>query len=213
VAFCSTEKWNKTSILGSFQMSRKKTAREHIRDGDPQRKGVHTLDRMAEAEPKVEAGLPETSPRLAGEAEAAYEFLAQQLVLSGISAQADVYAVERAAQNLALMWRADRALQREGPVRRIPVMTGRGGARHRIGFRQVRNKWLQVRIDAEKSFARFASPLGICGAHSRAGLQVDHSASADAELWQILNQPRKPRVPNPEELATHGEPKSEEPIQ
>jgi len=199
-------------------MKRKKTAAEQLRDGDRSKRGVHKLDELAASEPKVEAGLPERSPRLATkEAREAYKFLVQQLTASSLAAQVDKFAVECAAQSLALLWKADRRLQAEGPVRRIPVMTGRGGARHRIGFKQVRNRWLSVRIDAEKSFARFATSLGALGAHSRAGLQTEASglAESERELWQILNQPRKPRVPNPEEIATHGEPKSElgEPIQ
>lgn len=178
-------------------MSRKKTAAEHIRDGDPRGKGVHKLDQMAAHEPKTESGLPERSPRLTGDAQAAYEFYRQQLILSDLAAQPDVYALERACQNLALMWRADRALQREGPIRRVAIMSGRGNARKRIGFHQVRNRWLNVRIDAEKQFHRFAAAFGLTGPSSRAGLEVAHSDEGRRELLKLLTEPRLPKKADP----------------
>lgn len=177
-------------------MSRKKTASEHLRNGDPQRRGVHKLDAALAREPRVESGLPESSPRLKGDAAAAYQFYALQLAQSRLDAKPDVYALERACVALAMCWRADKALAREGPVHRVPLMGGRAGARKRIGWRQVKSKWLAVRAEAEKSFRLFANQFGLCGPGSRASLEIDNSlAESEKHLWETLNKPWVPRNP------------------
>jgi hypothetical protein len=145
----------------------------------------------------MESRLPEKSPRLKGrDACAAFRFIARQLDQSNLAAVVDVFAVERCAEALALCWKADRRLRREGEIRRIPVFFGVGRARKIVAYRQQRNRWLGVRLDAEKTFARFAGALGVCGAHSRAGLEVEPtSLAAHDQLWKLLRSPRLPRIP------------------
>lgn len=73
-------------------MSRKKTKAERIRDGDTRKVGRLKLAAQLAAEPQVESGLPEVSPRLRGDAQAIYGFYRQQLTLSRIDAQSGMAA-------------------------------------------------------------------------------------------------------------------------
>jgi phage terminase small subunit len=176
----------------SFQV-RAKSAQEQINLGDPSKRGFHQLDAALAAEPRCESGFPPCPARLKGEARELYDFFREQLAASGLDKRPDGPALERACVNLALVWQADHALAREGPVLRVPVMTGRGFARKKVGFRQVKNKWLAVRVEAEKMFRAFASEFGLTGPSSRVRLGVDHSiGDADRELWRLLTKPRPP---------------------
>jgi Phage terminase, small subunit len=180
---------------------RKKTAAEKFASGDSRKIGARKLAAQLAAEPKVESGLPEVSPRLRGDAQTAFAFYRAQLVQSRMAAQVDVYALERACVALAQCWRADRALQREGAVIRTPIMAGRGFARKRVGWRQSRNKWFAVRLESEKAFRIFANQFGLVGPVSRSGMEVSHSKlGPNEDLMKLLLTPRKPRIPSPEEV-------------
>lgn len=195
-------------------MSRKKTQAERLRDGDTRKIGANKLAAAIAAEPRVENGLPEVSPRLAGDAASIYSFYVQQLSQSGLAAMPDVYALERACVALATCWRADRALQREGAVIRTPIMTGRGRARKRVGWHQTRNKWFAVRLESEKAFRLFANQFGLTGPVSRAGLEVQHPGPSirNAKLWELLSRPRPPK-PDPPEPGKEASPLPSEPVQ
>ena len=75
-------------------MSRKKTKAERFAQGDTRQRGVKKLAAMLAAEPRVERGLPESSPRLKGDAAYIYTFYARQLDESDLAAMPDL---ERAA--------------------------------------------------------------------------------------------------------------------
>jgi len=170
-----------------------KPAALQIAEGDPAKRGVHKLDAMLAAEPKVESGLPPASPRLRAAARDAYEFYREELNKADLAKRPDAYALERAAQNPALIWKADEKLAREGEVVKSPILAGRGKNRRVVGYRHVKSKWLMVRAEAEKNFRAFASEFGLTGPASRVRLGVQDSlasAAAERELWEILSQPR-----------------------
>lgn len=172
-------------------MTRKKTAAEHIRNGDPRRRGIHTLDLMAAHEPKFEQGL-ECPNRLKGDGRAIFRFLAEQLEHSGLAAKVDSEALAVASIALATSWKADRHLQREGEVRKVPICAGLGNKRKIVGWRQQKNRWWSIKIEALKTFKSFASAFGVTGPSSRAGLEVASMKDPHDELMRLLMMPRCP---------------------
>jgi hypothetical protein len=106
----------------------------------------------------------------------------------------------RRAVELATVWRADREIAKQGAVRKIAVMEGRGKNRRRIGWRTQKNRWIGIRESSTKAFRIFASAFGLCGPSSRVGLEVTQSTptTADEELRALLESPPVTREPIPE---------------
>jgi hypothetical protein len=179
-------------------MSRRRTRAEKISRGDTRKVGRRKFSAELAAEVRVESGLPEISPRLKGDAGEIYKFYVRQLVQSELASMPDCFALERTAVALATCWKADRALQREGCVHRIPIFTGRGRKKKQVGYRETRSKWVAIRTEAEKTFRVFANQFGLCGPTSRNSLEVGHASmvEAQAELAAILASPR-PYEPDP----------------
>jgi phage terminase small subunit len=177
-------------------MPRAKSAQQKINEGDRSKVGVHRLDAMLQSEPKTENGLPRCSPRLRGDAQWIYQFFVEQLEKSDLAKIPDAYALECACVSLATVWEADRKIQRQGAVIKIPVMSGVGNARKRIGWRQTKNKWLSVKLEAEKEFRIFGNSFGVVGPSSRANLtsEVGPSIQANRELWSLLLTPRSKKT-------------------
>jgi phage terminase small subunit len=180
-------------------MPKAKSAQQKINEGDRSKVGIHKLDAMLQSEPKAENDLPRCSPRLKGDAQLIYQFFVEQLEKAGLSKTPDAYALECACAALATVWEADRMLAREGAVIKIPVMSGIGNARKRIGWRQAKNKWLSVKLEAEKEFRLFGNSFGVVGPSSRANLtsEVGPALQADRDLWSLLVMPRPKKTETP----------------
>jgi hypothetical protein len=160
-----------------------------IAQGDPSRRGVHKLNELLAAEPQFESGIP-ASPRLKGDARLIYDYFRDQLAATDMDRACDCYALERAANALSLAWKADRYLARQGEVITVPILAGRD--RKVIGRRQVKNKWLAVRQEADRVFKSFACEFGVVGPSSRvhlAAMQSDRKRD-NADLWRLLTMPR-----------------------
>ena len=170
--------------------NRPKPAQMQIAEGDPSRRGVHKLDELLAAEPQFESELP-PSPRLKGDARVIYDYFRDQLAATDLARACDSLALERAAKALALAWKADRYLARQGEIVTVPILAGRD--RKVIGRRQVKNKWLGVKQEADRVFKSFACEFGLVGPSSRAHLATMESDAkrAGEELWALISTPRR----------------------
>jgi phage terminase small subunit len=178
-----------------FKMSRRKTASEQIRDGDPAKRGVKVLDRLAATEPETQSGL-ECPARLRGDARELFRFFAEQLELSDLDAKPDSPALAIACEALATSWKAERRLRRESEIIRTPIYSGQGSSRKKTGWKQSRNRWFAVKIESQKMFDRIAGKFGLVGPSSRAGLEVNATPrSAHDSLMARLTAPRTPKPP------------------
>lgn len=186
-------------VEGGEAMPKAKSAQQKIIEGDRSKVGVHKLDAMLHSEPKTENGLPSCSPRLKGDAQLIFQFFVEQLEKSDLAKMPDVYALECACVSLATVWKADRMLAREGAVIKVPVMSGIGNARKRICWRQTKNKWLSVKLEAEKEFRIFGNSFGVVGPSSRVNLtsEVGPSLQHDQKLWNLLLAPRPKKTETP----------------
>jgi phage terminase small subunit len=198
-------KVGRNHYFGGFSMSRKKTDQQRARDGDTRKIGRKKLAASLAKAPKVQAGL-ECPGHLQGDAADLFQFFAEQLELSGLDARPDSQALAIASEALATAWKAARQLKRQGEVRSVPVLAGVGRNRRVVGSKQYRNRWFSVKIESQKLFDRIAGKFGLVGPQSRSGLEVpftpakrEHGMSP--QLFEMLNRPRKPRVPTPEEIA------------
>lgn len=179
---------------------RKKSAQQKAIEGRGSHIGVHAVDKILAAEPKCESGLLPVPSHLRGDSKRIYAFFAEQLSISGLDKRPDTHALALASKALATVWQADRRLQHDGIVVKVPIMAGLGRLRKVAGYRQQKNKWWAIRCEAAKEFDRFAGPFGLVGPSSRATLQAEPGAHGRKSLMELLMQPRKPRVPNPEEV-------------
>ena len=126
---------------------------------------------------------------------------AERVFLFIVPCRARDYALEMAAQALAIVWKADRALAREGPVRKVPILAGVGRARKVVGYRQQKDRCWSIKIEAEKQYRSFASPFGLVGPSSRVPLRTDNlGAEGERELWAMISGPRvkkdAPKIPD-----------------
>jgi len=168
----------------------KKTAAMKAAEG---RVSGRKLDETLRSEPKVESGIGECPSRLTGDARALFNFYREQLTVSGLDAKMDGPSLALACSALALVWKCDRKIAREGEVRRVPICAGIGNRRKIVGHREQRSKWVAIRIEAVKEFTRLAARFGLVGATSRVGLALDTTGKGDDELVRLLTMPRPKR--------------------
>ena len=130
-----------------------------LAEGDTRKRGVRKQAAKLAAMPIAPAGLPECPERLKGIARDAYIFWKEQLELMNLAEMPDAWTLERMCSQIATAFRADEHIEDEGEVVDEPIICRKTG--ELLGHRQVKNRWVTIRAEADKIFKQFASEFGL----------------------------------------------------
>jgi P27 family predicted phage terminase small subunit len=162
-----------------------------LAEGDTRKQGKRKQAAKLAAMPVAQQGLPECPERLKGIARDAYVFWKEQLELMNLAEMPDAWTLERMCSHVATAFRADEHIEDEGEVIEEPIISRTTGAL--LGHRQVKNRWVSIRAEADKIFNKFASDFGLSPV-SRTRLTIDKKTEETATLASALNAPREKRA-------------------
>lgn len=161
-----------------------------LAEGDTRKQGKRKQAAKLAAMPIAQQGLPECPERLKGIARDAYVFWKEQLELMNLAEMPDAWTLERMCSHVATAFRADEHINAEGEVIREPVVSRTTG--DVVGYRQVKNRWVSIRAEADKIFNKFASDFGLSPV-SRTRLTVEKKDPSEGNLAKLLAGPRVER--------------------
>ena len=168
-----------------------KALTRQIAEGDPRKIGKKKLQQRSDAEPKAMHGLPPCPRHLRGRARAAWNFWKEELQVMELDSRPDAILLEGACVNYAKAVQADLLVLAGGVTLEEPIMDSEG---HQAGVRIKRNPADVVSNRAWSLLKSFCSEFGLSPV-SRTRLAVEKPNVEEADLMDMLSQPRAPRAP------------------
>ena len=166
-------------------MTRRKSLKRQINEGDPRKRGIHKLQEELQSEPMAAHGLPQCPRHLKGRARATWYFLREELEVMNLDCRPDALALEGACTSYALAAAAEEIIAKTGLQIEEPIFH-RG---QKIGVERKNNPVLRTRNQAWARFLQFADRFGL-SPQARQSLAIDKPADADKELHALLSRPR-----------------------
>jgi len=166
-------------------MTRRKSVKRQIAEGDPRKRGSQKLQEALRREPRAEQGLPDCPEHLQGRARTTWAFLKLELEKMSLDCRPDALALEGACCAYALAAEAEEIIARTGLQIEEPVFH-RG---QQIGVERKNNPVLRTRNQAWARFLQFADRFGL-SPQARQSLAIDRRDDEDAALEAILSGPR-----------------------
>lgn len=170
----------------------RKPVQVQIAEGDPAKRGVHTLDRMLERQPRAQRGLPDPPRHLQGLAREQWYIWKGNLEALGLDYACDAVMLEGACINYARAIEADEILK-DGCEIEEPVydkLTGQV-----IGTRLQKHPAVARSNMCWKNVLSFASSLGLSlASRQRLAIESDGTGGGD-DLMELLSGPRVKREP------------------
>ena len=163
-----------------------------IAAGDPRKKGVHKLEQQLEAEPKASRGLPSCPKHLKGRARAAWNFWSEELAAMAIDHRPDSHMLEGACVAYDAAVDAYETILKQG---RLIAKKALDPATNKLvvvdvkphpAVRQGNQAWALMRS--------FCAEFGLSPV-SRMRLVIEKEDTSDADLLELLGQPREKRMP------------------
>lgn len=163
-----------------------------IAAGDPRRKGVHKLEQQLAAEPKASRGLPSCPKHLKGRARAAWNFWSEELAAMAIDHRPDSHMLEGACVAYDAAVDAYETILKQG---RLIAKKALDPATNKLvvvdvkphpAVRQGNQAWALMRS--------FCAEFGLSPV-SRMRLVIDKEDASEADLLELLGQPREKRTP------------------
>lgn len=167
-----------------------KSATQQLADGDPQKRGVHTLEEKLAREAQARTGLPDCPKHLTGHAYDAWYFFATELGHMDIDKRPDAKALEALCSAYATALAADEEIRRDGVMVENLKQTAGGNV---ISLGKKPNPALTISFRAWKLFHTYCVEFGFTPV-SRGRLSVDKQPKGDAQdIAALLAGPRPKR--------------------